>query len=267
MADVFQKIASLRLFFIVLLSAAPAAAQPFVPATPPGPQFFSRYDVHLNAAALFSDDERFSWDTHWGGELDLVDYVRGRLTFIADYQAVLGDEFQPFDPNQGNYTLAGAGSFRIRPATELVFLFNHVSRHLGDRPKRFGIAWNTLVARILKDVRARDTLYSVRAEAGYVVDRAYVDYSSILSVDLQAVRQTRPRFAWFGRLRGELFLVEPDLVGRRTQEGGNIEVGVRIGGTDGVLELFGGYGQVVDADPLDRQPGDWAFAGFRLLNR
>jgi hypothetical protein len=29
----------------------------------------------------------------------------GRLTFVANYQAVLGDEFHPFDPNQGNYTI------------------------------------------------------------------------------------------------------------------------------------------------------------------
>jgi hypothetical protein len=43
-------------------------------------------------------------------------------------------------------------------------------------------------------------------------------------------------------------------------------VGIRIGGRQGNMELFAGYAKVIDADPVDRQPAQWAFAGFRLLN-
>jgi hypothetical protein len=225
----------------------------------------SRYDFHLSAAALANEDERFSWDTHWGGDIDLVDYVKGRLSFLADYQAVLGDEFQPFDPNQGNYTLAVSGSVRTRSA-EVVGIFNHVSRHLGDRPKRFGIAWNVLGAQILKDVQVGGTTLGVRAEAGYVTQRAYVDYRWTAGLDLRAFRQASPRVAWYGRLRGDWIAVTEDLVGRTDQQGANIEAGVRVGGPGGAIELFAGYAKVVDADPLDRQPAQWALAGFRIID-
>ncbi len=43
----------------------------------------------------------FVWDTNFGGELDVIDYRTGRATFVANYQAILGDEFRHFDPNQG----------------------------------------------------------------------------------------------------------------------------------------------------------------------
>jgi hypothetical protein len=41
---------------------------------------------------------------------------------------------------------------------------------------------------------------------------------------------------------------------------------VRVGGPGGAIELFAGYAKVVDADPLDRQPAQWAFAGFRVID-
>jgi hypothetical protein len=252
-------------FFLLLAAlAAPAAAQPLVPPRPEGTEFMSRYDFHLSAAALANSDQRFSWDTHWGGDLDLVDYVHGRLTFLADYQAVLGDEFQPFDPNQGNYTLAVMGSVRAGTA-EVVGVFNHVSRHLGDRPKRFGIAWNVFGARLLKDVHVGGTTFGVQAEAGYVTQRAYVDYRWTAGLDLRAFRQVSPRVAWFGRLNGHWYGVTEDRVGRTDQQGGAFEGGVRVGGPGGAIELFAGYAKVVDADPIDRQPAQWAFAGFRVL--
>ena len=95
------------------------------------------------------------WDTHWGADFDLVDYVKGRVSFLVDYQAVLGNEFRPFDPNQGNYMLEFSGSRRLG-RTELVGAFHHVSRHLSDRPKRQAIAMNVLEGRVLRrfDVRA-----------------------------------------------------------------------------------------------------------------
>src|SRR3990170_4410457 len=98
-----------------LLATAEAVAQQPLADPPSTSQFMSRYDFHVAAAALASDDQRFTWDTHLAAEVDLVDYVQGRLTFLADYQALLGEEFRPFDPYQSNYTLAVSASVRRGP--------------------------------------------------------------------------------------------------------------------------------------------------------
>lgn len=246
--------------------AAPVAAQSRRAEPPPSPDFLTRADFHLGASMLGSADERFAWDTHWGGEFDLVDFVKGRLTFFGDYQAVLGSELQPFDPNQGNYTLTVSSSLRL-PAAELAVVFNHVSRHLGDRPKTFGIAWNVLGARWLQDFPIGSTEIALRADAGSVIQHAYVDYTWMGRVDLRALQRLNSRVEGYVRLSGELYGVDPAIAGRSTQEGGGVEGGVRFGGRGGVLELFIGYARVVDADPIDRQPQRWALAGFRLLSR
>src|SRR5262249_8882144 len=140
----------------ITLCAAPLAAQqqpdqPVVSPRPDQPEFVSRADFQLSAAAtLGKDDIRYKWDTHWGGSVDVIDYVKGRGGFYADYEAMLGNEFRVFDPNQGNYTLEAFTSARINETTELVGIFHHVSRHLSDRPKRIAIAWNLAGARLLK---------------------------------------------------------------------------------------------------------------------
>ena len=48
------------------------------------------------------------------GSSTFVDYGIGRFTFEANYQVVLGEEIRCFDPNQGNYILAGIVSARAR---------------------------------------------------------------------------------------------------------------------------------------------------------
>src|SRR5512142_960079 len=60
---------------------------------PAAPSFMSRYDFHLMAAAISKDDQRFKWDTHFGGDVDVVDYVAGRVRVVGDYQALLGNEY------------------------------------------------------------------------------------------------------------------------------------------------------------------------------
>ena len=68
----------------------------------------------MNAEHLSGDDPRYVWDADFGGELDVVDYGYGRFTFEGNYQVVLGEEIRSFDPNQGNYILAGNVSARTR---------------------------------------------------------------------------------------------------------------------------------------------------------
>src|SRR5690242_20528994 len=118
----------------LLSLGAPAAHAQTHPAVEPAPapteaDFFPRYDFHLSAAALNTNLAPFKWETHFGGDLDVYDYVVGRTSIAADLEAVLGDEFRPFDPNQNNYTLEASTSARIR-TTEVALVFHHVSRHL-----------------------------------------------------------------------------------------------------------------------------------------
>ncbi len=250
---------------LALALAQPVAAQQPLPEPPTHGEFFSRSAFHLEGTALSYDDIRFSWDTHWGGEFDLIDYVNGRGSVLVDYQAVLGDEFRPFDPNQGNYTLEASGSWRVGD-TELVGVFHHVSRHLSDRPKRFAIAMNVLMGRVMHHVDIDGTSIGVRAEAGKLVQQSYVDYSWISEMEVVARRPLTPRVGAYGRVLGQRYWMDKAVSTRAAQRGGRLEGGLRLGGKGGAIELFLGYERVIDADPLDRQPRQWAFGGFRLLN-
>ena len=261
-----------------MLTTTAAAQQPVVAPAPAGAEFFSRTDFHLTASALTSpqvlastgqtiDDPRFSWDTHWGGSIDVVDYVGGRLAVIIDYEAVLGSEFQPFDPYQGNYNLEASGSVRAGENTEIVGMYHHVSRHLSDRPKRQAVAWNVLGARLLRRVTEGRGTLDVDLEGGRVVEHAYADYTWVAELNLFGRFAMSERVGAFARATGQLFAVSGIVPNRTTQSGGVVEGGVRFNGKGGALELFAGFEKRVDADPLDRQPQHWGFAGFRLLSR
>ena len=261
-----EAVRSLALAAVLLAAASPVFAQPPLADRPDTPQFMPRFDFRMSAASLAHDDNRFTWDTHWAGDFDLVDYVYGRMTFLGDYQAVLGDEFRPFDPYQSNYYLAVSGSVRSGPH-ELAFVFHHLSRHLGDRPKRESVAYNAMLGRYLRHLDLDGASLDVRGDLGRVIARAHVDYTWTGNVDVTLRRPVSPRFGLYGRTYAETFGVDEQIAGRGQQYGGRLEGGVRIGGSGGAVELFGGYERVVDADPLDRLARRWAFAGFRLLGR
>jgi len=272
---------------LFLTYAAGAAAQQPVVASPPAtPEFFSRFDFHLNAAWLGESSpaatspapattspavknaaaHRYSFDTHWGGSLDFVDYVAGRTSFIIDYEAILGDEFRLFDPNQGIYTLEAASSVRAGDV-EVVGIFHHVSRHLTDRANTPAVAWNAAGVRLLKRVTREATTLDVDAELGRVVATAFVDYTWIGELNLQVRHPLNAHAAIFAHGSGKLFAVDGTVPNRGTQTGGVAEVGVRLKGSGGVLELFAGFEKRVDAYELERESQRWMLAGFRLLSR
>lgn len=252
--------------WLLVTLAVPAAAQQTPASTPTAPGFLTRYDFHLTATALAVEDKRFSWIARFGGDLDLIDYLRGRTAILVDYEAVLGDELRAFDPNQGNYALEASSSVRAG-RTEIVGAFHHVSRHLGDRPKQFAIAWNTLGARVLRRWSHDATTVDVNVDGAFVIQKAYVDYTWIGQADLTVRRLFTPGVGVFARGSGQLFGVDPLLARRERQMGGLVEAGVRLRGSAGAIELFAGYEKRVDADPLDREPRHWGMAGFRLLSR
>ncbi len=250
---------------LVLIFAAHALAQSPAPA-PPAPDFLSRFDFHLAANTLRIEDQRFSWDTHFGGDLDLVDYVSGRASILVDYEAVLGDEFRPFDPDQSYYVLEASSSYRVS-GTELVGVFHHVSRHLSDRPKRFPIAWNVAGARLLRRFEFRGLTFDTRADAGAITQHSYVDYVWTADLDLWIRRALSPRVGVFAHGYGEMFGVDGTVGNRGSQRGGRAEAGVRFNGKAGAIELFAGIERRIDADPTDFVPERWGIAGFRLLSK
>jgi hypothetical protein len=82
--------------------------------------------------------------------------VLGRTSLIIDYEALIGDEFRLFDPNQAIYTrLEVSSSVRVGDDSEVAGVFHHVSRHLSDRANRQAVARNAAGARWLKRTRVR----------------------------------------------------------------------------------------------------------------
>jgi hypothetical protein len=255
---------------LLLASTSPALAQyphppGFAPA-PASPDLFARTVFHLSAARLGGGGEPFGWDTHFGGDLDIVDYVAGRLVLVVDFQSVIGSEFRAIDPNQGNYTLEPSLSLRARDM-EFALVFHHVSRHLGDRPKRFAIDWNILGGRVTRRVLVGGSTADIAAGAGAFVQHSHVDYRWTANADVLIRRPINGRVGAFARATGETFGVDSAVFDRGRQTGGKLEAGVKISGGGGAIELFGGVERRVDADPIENRPRNWVLFGFRFLSR
>jgi hypothetical protein len=259
-----QAVRAVILACSLLAAAASARAQSTLAEPPSTPQFMTRFDFEIVANALSGADPHFSWDTHWAGNFDFVDYVYGRLSFEADYQAILGEEFRPFDPYQSNYYLSAAASYRRGANDEYALIFHHVSRHLGDRPKRDPVAMNAWIVRMLKRIERRDATIDVVGNIGPVVARAWVDYTWLGNVDVLVRRPITPVVGFYVHGFGETYGVDADVAGRGQQWGTRIESGVRLSGRGGALDLFAGFERMIDADPLDRVTRQWALAGLRL---
>ena len=258
---------------LLIIAAARAAAQipqPVVTPAPPQPDFLPRYEFHMTTYKLTSveDDplQRFDWDAHFGGSVDLVDYVAGRAALAIDYETVLGHEQRPFDPNQDAYTMEGSVSGRAGGA-EIAGVFHHVSRHLSDRPKVFAVAWNTLGGRLLYQGRAADTTIDIDLDVAKVIQRSFVDYTWIAELGIQVRRPIASRAGVFFRGDGQLFGTDDTLSDRGSQLGGFVEAGLRIEGAAGALEMFAGIERRVDAYPTERVARQWGLAGFRLISR
>jgi hypothetical protein len=262
--------------FAFAASAAAQSQQPVVVPAPAAPDFLTRYDFHLSIARLMPStptptpvvlDERFAWDAHFGGSFDIADLVVGRLGVIVDYQAVMGSEYRPFDPNQANYTLEGFVSARLDANTEVAGIFHHVSRHLSDRPKTFAVAYNEIGGRVMRRLTVGATTVDVDLEGGRAVQHSYVDYTWLGEGHLLVRHPVSEHVGLFAHGQGQAFAVNETLANRGAQAGGQIEAGVRVTGRAAVLEIFAGYEKRVDADPLDRLSQRWGLAGFRLLGR
>lgn len=252
---------------LVLAGATSVFAQSPDPATSPpaGVTFLSRSSFHLTAEHLSSDDERFVWDTNFGGDLDLVDYGYGRLRFEANYQAILGEQFRPFDPTQGNYILAGSLSARMN-GIEASGVFFHQSRHLSDRGKRQPVDWNMIGVGVEGLAQTGGFAVHARADVRGVVQKSFVDYRWEIATSARADYQLRNSLGLLAS--GGLRWIGTDgSRNRGTQVGARGEGGVRVLGTGAAVELFVGIERRIDPYPLEFGSDTWVTAGFRLLSR
>lgn len=141
------------------------------------PQFIPHYDFQISLARLSSPDPRFSWDGVVGGDIDIVDYVKGRTSIFAQYEVVMGHQLRTFDPNQGNYTFEGSASVRAGGGTEIAGVFHHLSRHLSDRANTTSISFNAVGGRLLRHVEFHKTGIDLRGDLEKGIEHEFLDYS------------------------------------------------------------------------------------------
>ena len=231
-------------------------------AQPSGLEFLSRFDSYISIEHLVSDDERFVWDGNLGVDVDVVDYGVGRAAIVANYEVVMGSEFRPFDPNQGNYILEASVSART-PAFELAGVFHHESRHLGDRPKRRSVDWNMVGGRISRDLLLGRTTLRGRADVRGVIRRGFVDYRWEVDTDVAARVALRPRVAAIARGGFRVLGVDASR-NRGTQHGYRAEGGLRVEGRAAALDLFVAAERRIDPFQLELSTATWLTAGFRF---
>ena len=256
----------LGLIILILLgSSLPAFSQAQPAADPDGVEFLPRYDFHLTAELLSHEDPRFVWDTNFGGELDPVSFGDTRLTFAANYQAMLGEQLRAFDPNQGNYVLVGEvttllAGLRAGP------VFYHQSRHLSDRIKRLSIDWNMLGGMVGKTVEQGPTRVEARLDLRGTIHKTYVDYTWELDTGVRVHHRLGPHVTAVGG--GSLrYLGVDGSRDRGGQTGFRADAGLGFDGRKGAIELFLAVERRIDPYQLEFGTATWASVGMRLLSR
>lgn len=227
--------------------------------------FLTQINYHFELEGFSGSDPEFRGTGHFGGDFDVVGGPKGRASAAFDYEAVLGDQLQPFDPNQGNYIIEVLGAGRVGEF-EVAGLFHHTSRHLGDRFKDYGIAWNLLGPQVAWTRVGPVHAFQLQARALKAVTRDAVDYSAEFSTDLLYRRRVRPRWSIVARGRAIARTIDEGLSSRGTQAGGRGEFAFRIHGRRADLELYAGGERRIEANALDPRPHSWALVGARLVS-
>lgn len=247
--------------------ATPSFAQrPPQPPPPEGGGWLSGYSFQMEMAKLSGDDTRFQWDFDIGGEVDLLRTGPGRVNLLVNYESVLGEQLQRFDPIFNNYTIDVSGGLR-RGELEFALRFHHVSQHLGDRPKRYGIAWNMIGPQVNWYRSRRDLHMQVRGWALGTVAWYSVDYDAEIGADALVDRALNTRLSLVGRGNVQWFLVDRQRSTRDAQNGGRLEVALRLIGRGAAAEFYAGIERRIDADPIERLPVTWGLVGLRFLSR
>ena len=227
--------------------------------------FLPSYHFHLNMAHLSSDSPRYIWDANYGGELGIVAYGRTQVTFVANFQAVLGEEFHPFDPNQGNYILDGVLSTRFK-GLYVAGVFHHLSRHLADRPKEPPVDWNMVGGRVGTQFTRGGTDVEARFDLLGSILKTNVDYDWEMHAGALVHHRVYGTFGLIGA--GQLrYIGTSDLFNRGNQTGGRGEGGFRVSGRAVTVELYLALERVIDPYPTEHGTASYASVGMRLLSR
>lgn len=258
-------ISRIMLACALLAYTVPAHAQATAPAATAHLELLPHYDFHMAAQHMTSDDERYVWDANFGGEIDFLGYGRGHATFEANYQAIMGEEIRHFDPNQGNYILAGVVGTRVR-GLDVATVFYHQSRHLADRPKVTSVDWNMLGGRVARSGTMGRLSLAGRADIRRVFRRAFVDYTWELDSGLHLQYPVRSGVAVVGSSAARLLGTTGER-DRGTQTGVREEAGIRIEGRGAAVEVFASFERRIDPYPLEYGRATWFGVGFRLLSR
>ena len=252
---------------LVLLWAGTAAAQNLPLFPPPGDArgFLPGYTGYVSLEKLGSDDSRFQWDFDIGADVDVLRAGRARVNLFVNYEAVLGEQLQRFDPIFNNYAIDVTGGAETG-AVELAVRFHHLSRHLGDRQKRFGIAWNAVGPQVAWRLDREALDVQVRGWVLAVYNRYYVDHTTEAGADVIAEHVFSPHWAvvWRGSV---LVMGVQESPRRGTQAGGRLEGALQVRGGRAQVEVYAAVDRRIDADPIEALPVTWALAGLRLTTR
>lgn len=253
---------------VLAVAPVPVAAQSDEPAADAASadtvDYLSRFAFHFGAERLWDEDPRFVWDANYGGEVDLVDFRRGRATFYANYQVILGDELRAFDPNQANYILGFRVSARL-PAFEAAVVFHHESRHLSDRSKEMPVDWNMLGARLNRSFAAGRSSFEASADIRGVIQQSFVDYEWEVDGRLGSRFPLTSRVSFISEVTVHHVGVDGS-ADRGGQTGVRGVAGVRLSGKGAAVELYVAAERRIDPYPLEFGTGQWVSAGFRFVN-
>jgi hypothetical protein len=253
---------------LVAVCPAPVAAQsPDPPRTETAPrvEFLSRTHFLISGEHLSSPDPRYVWAGNFGADLDVLEYRAGRATFLANYEVVMGEEIRSFDPNQGNYILAGSASLRLR-ALEIAGVFHHESRHLSDRIKRAAVDWNMVGGRLAHRWRRPSREIASQIDVRGVIVESYVDYRWEIDARTRLDIALSPRVGLLAAGAVRRLAVDGSRA-RGPQAGFRAEAGARVAGGAGASEVFVAFERRIDPYPLQFSTEDWITVGFRLMTR
>jgi len=257
---------------LVALSGTHAVAQvaavpgPAAPPTQHPPAFLTRADFSFMGAWLYTSDPRFTYDARLLGDVDVIDYGKGRTNLLVDYEAVVGSERRRFDVNHGNYTMAASTSYRAGPV-ELATFFHHVSRHLSDRQNPVAVSWNVIGGRVAGRATFHGATLDTTFDMGHAMQTAFVDYTWTANLHLAIRRPVSSIASVFALGEGGLIGVDHEKNNRSRLCGARGEFGLHVDGTKGAVELFFGYERRADAFPTGRVPVTFFTFGFRLQTK
>lgn len=246
-------------------AAQTPAPQPSAPAVIT-PGFLTRTGVSIGLAHLTAGDPRFNWAARFRGDIDVVDYRRGRLNMFGEYDAVFGSERRPFDLNHENYTIDISATLRAG-RSEFFGVIHHVSRHLTDRLNERAIAWNSAGVAAQRAFARGPSSARVRLDLAHVFQHTFTDYTWTAWLTADADRTVAPHVIAYAKANGGFQGVDRRVAGRDRLCGARVEAGAHIAGATGGLDVYIAYERRIDAYPLSYQRGRFVEVGFRIGSR